>query len=375
MGSEHAQGGAGAVPSDFASAPVLALPAGAPASLPTGAAEHGPVSREIYSVLEAHQKVAPRSPTLPGTAARTSNVSDTFQRAPSGSNGARASTSAGMPGPDEPERGVATERWGAPAYSPATADDSLHRVLSGSAGPVRGLERSLTVMALSREQDSNAHYHVTPSGGLESLDYDEAEHFILKERFHLSARERRSQNLRESVVMWTTVIMAGFLTGCACYFSTWLIVTLGGWKFEAVERALVRGKYFEGWLVLSGFVIALSAVAVSLTRWAPEAAGSGIPHVKAYLNGNRLDGALRPRTLIAKVLGISCCVAVGMPAGREGPMVHTGAIIANLVGTGGSRWLRKMFKVRVRRCWVCVCVHQRAREAAFSLLSPSLCLP
>ena len=70
-----------------------------------------------------------------------------------------------------------------------------------------------------------------------------------------------------------------------------------------------------------------------LTQWATEAAGSGIPHVKAFLNGNRLDGAMRPRTLVAKVIGIICCVAVGMPAGREGPMVHAGAIIANLVGT------------------------------------------
>lgn len=376
MGSEHAQGGAGAMPSEVAGVPMVPLPAGAPArlaSLPNGAAEHGPVCQEILNDLKEgvpHQKEAPGSPALPGAPARTSNVSDFLRRASSGFNRAGSRTSNGVTGPDEPGQSL------------ATADDSLHRALSGSAVP---LQRSLTVTAMSREQDSLAHYVATPSGGLESLDYDEAEHFIVKDRFHLSARERQSQHLREQAITWAMVITAGFLTGCACYFSTFLIVTLGGWKFEAVERQLNRGKYFEGWLVLSGFVIGLSAVAVGLTRWAPEAAGSGIPHVKAYLNGNKLDGALRPRTLIAKVLGISCCVVAGMPAGREGPMVHTGAIIANLVGTGGSRWLRKMFKVRVRR-WmldVGVCISVCVRPPSLSSFpardSPSAlthcCLP
>ena len=129
-----------------------------------------------------------------------------------------------------------------------------------------------------------------------------------------------------------------------------VVSLLVAWKFELIEKSLLRGAYFEGWLILSAFVVALSVVAVILTRWAPEAAGSGIPHVKAYLNGNRLDGALRPRALVAKVIGITCCVATGMPAGREGPMVHTGAIIANIVGTGRSKWFNKFLKVRVRRC-------------------------
>ena len=65
--------------------------------------------------------------------------------------------------------------------------------------------------------------------------------------------------------------------------------------------------------------------------------------MKAFLNGNSLDGALRPRTLVAKVLGISCTVATGMPAGREGPMVQAGAILANVVPLScaslAKRWL------------------------------------
>ena len=111
------------------------------------------------------------------------------------------------------------------------------------------------------------------------------------------------------------------------------------------------------------------ASAALLTLWAPQAAGSGIPHVKSYLNRSKLKNILRLKTLIAKVrtaacgrhlflaagpsllgrragcwrplrlptstykraqvLGISCCVSIGLPVGREGPMVHAGAIAAS----------------------------------------------
>ena len=80
--------------------------------------------------------------------------------------------------------------------------------------------------------------------------------------------------------------------------------------------------------------------AALLTLWAPQAAGSGIPHVKSYLNGNKLPGVLRLHTLVAKVLGISVCVAAGLPVGREGPMVHAGSIIAAYSAKLLSRFLK-----------------------------------
>lgn len=237
-------------------------------------------------------------------------------------------------------------------------DDSLHRALSGADDHVSAvrksstgaqLRRSMTTSALVMKQDSSAHYVATASGGLESLDYDEAENDLIRGKFPLSDAQRRSLRRREVAITWAMVMITGFLVGSVAYASTVAVSRIVSWKFEAVDEALRRGAYLEGWLILSAFVCVLSVVAVILTRWAPEAAGSGIPHVKAYLNGNRLDGALRPRTLVAKVVGITCCVAIGMPAGREGPMVHTGAIIANLVGTGRSKWFNELLKV-------CVCV-------------------
>lgn len=40
------------------------------------------------------------------------------------------------------------------------------------------------------------------------------------------------------------------------------------------------------------------------TYWEPAAAGSGIPEVKAYLNGTKIPGFFRLKTLIAKLLSM-----------------------------------------------------------------------
>ncbi|RYR62410.1 hypothetical protein Ahy_A04g019962 isoform A [Arachis hypogaea] len=85
------------------------------------------------------------------------------------------------------------------------------------------------------------------------------------------------------------------------------------------------------------------------------AAGSGIPEIKGYLNGDldfstvsgviglkfcpacakilRVDiGFLLLRTLIGKIFGSIGSVGGGLALGKEGPLVHTGACIASLLG-------------------------------------------
>lgn len=61
---------------------------------------------------------------------------------------------------------------------------------------------------------------------------------------------------------------------------------------------------------------------------APGAGGSGIPELKAYLNGTNLPEVFTLKVLIAKVVGIVFAVSGGLICGKEGPMVHTGAVLA-----------------------------------------------
>lgn len=62
-------------------------------------------------------------------------------------------------------------------------------------------------------------------------------------------------------------------------------------------------RYFQAFAVFAGCNMALAACAAALCAYiAPAAAGSGIPEVKAYLNGVDAHSILAPSTLLVKVL-------------------------------------------------------------------------
>lgn len=205
------------------------------------------------------------------------------------------------------------------------------------------MKRRPSVVAISAihsaATSSKSIYNYSPvANGFESLNYDDAANEAIKHKSMLGSRAKGERHA-ETLITWAAVIFTGFFIGCIAFSSSYAVSLVVQSKFSLIEAAVARHDISTGWLIMSAFITGLALLAAVLTRWAPEAAGSGIPHVKAYLNGVRLDGALRPRTLVAKVIGVSCCVACGMPAGREGPMVHTGAIVANIFGVARSRVL------------------------------------
>ncbi|GJD06560.1 H(+)/Cl(-) exchange transporter 3 [Galdieria sulphuraria] len=71
--------------------------------------------------------------------------------------------------------------------------------------------------------------------------------------------------------------------------------------------------------------------AILVITLAPYAAGSGIPEVKAILNGVVMKGFLSSLTFIVKMLGVSLAVAAGLSAGKEGPYVHLGCCLCALL--------------------------------------------
>jgi chloride channel 7 len=90
------------------------------------------------------------------------------------------------------------------------------------------------------------------------------------------------------------------------------------------------------WAYSSFVVVSLgyAAVAGMLCMVEPQAAGSGIPQIKAYLNGVNLHKTVRVRTLILKSVGMVFSVASGLPIGKEGPMIHAGAIVGAAMSQG-----------------------------------------
>ncbi|MBA0655007.1 hypothetical protein Goklo_007532 [Gossypium klotzschianum] len=157
----------------------------------------------------------------------------------------------------------------------------------------------------------------------------------------------------------------------------WIYLTV---PYDNLDMLLIQCRYYKAFAAYAGCNLGLATSAAALCAFiAPAAAGSGIPEVKAYLNGVDAYSILAPSTLFVKVnvigivsqylrrflspviyylfiFGSIFGVAAGFVVGKEGPMVHTGSCIASLIGQGGSRkyhltwrWLRYFKNDRDRR--------------------------
>lgn len=73
--------------------------------------------------------------------------------------------------------------------------------------------------------------------------------------------------------------------------------------------------------------------ALLTTYVSPEAASSGIPGIIAYINGTNLSSHVSIPTAAVTAAGVVCSVASGLACGPEGPVIHLGACIGNIIGS------------------------------------------
>ncbi|CAD5211018.1 unnamed protein product [Bursaphelenchus okinawaensis] len=84
--------------------------------------------------------------------------------------------------------------------------------------------------------------------------------------------------------------------------------------------------FYVSWGVL------MAGTAACLVRtFAPYACGSGIPEIKCILSGFVIRGYLGKWTFIIKSVGLILSSASGLNLGKEGPMVHLGCCIGNIL--------------------------------------------
>ena len=140
---------------------------------------------------------------------------------------------------------------------------------------------------------------------------------------HIDFEDRRLRHLREGrrYQFWRAALVG-------------LIAGLMGVAFQfALNGAEFVREVFAGWFRTRGqtgmmATVAFCAVLAGCANWvtmriAPEAGGSGIPHVKGVLLGlRRLRWA---RVVVAKFVGGFLSLAAGLSLGREGPTIHIGA--------------------------------------------------
>lgn len=145
-------------------------------------------------------------------------------------------------------------------------------------------------------------------------------------RDFVRAHERRRR-------MFPRAILVGLLAG--------LVAVAFRNTIDVIDR--LRGSLIAfahqqpGWGIL--LPIAFSAIGAGagvalVQRFAPETAGSGVPHLKAVLH--RLRGMAWRRVLAIKFVGGALSIGSGMALGREGPTVQMGGAIGQMV----SQWFK-----------------------------------
>nr|WBU87333.1 CLC family anion transporter [Suaeda altissima] len=178
------------------------------------------------------------------------------------------------------------------------------------------------------------------------------------ELFKEDWRSRTKSEIFQYIFLkWTLSLLIGLFTGVVGFFNNLGVENISGFKFLQTIDYVRHEKHFKGFTYFAGCNLLLAVAAGALCAFiAPAAAGSGIPEVKAYLNGVDAHSILAPSTLFVKIIGSILGVAAGFVVGKEGPMVHTGACLASLLGQGGSRkyhltwkWLRYFKNDRDRR--------------------------
>ena len=137
------------------------------------------------------------------------------------------------------------------------------------------LVRRASTLASMAQQKKGRYTHTGGKPTFESLDYDDAENTLVRSASSMPEEMRHKHHRRQVCTVWILVVLTGFLTGSAAMFTTWLIGIVVEWKFALLQEALDRSAPVEAWLLLSAFVLVLSLCATTLTRWAPEASGSG----------------------------------------------------------------------------------------------------
>lgn len=134
--------------------------------------------------------------------------------------------------------------------------------------------------------------------------------------------------------------LVGFLAGLVAIIFRGLLA-LGE---QARDGLIAWSQHYPsvGWLAPMLFGATGAVLAVGITRrYAPEASGSGIPHIEAVLYRLR---ELRWRRIIpVKLVGGALALGSGLALGREGPTVQLGGAIGGAV----AEWLRAPVRERM----------------------------
>ncbi|KAI6681557.1 hypothetical protein NL676_035438 [Syzygium grande] len=189
---------------------------------------------------------------------------------------------------------------------------------------------------------------------IESLDYEISENDFFKQDWST----RSTVQIFQYVIMkWLLCFLIGGIVSLVGFGNNLAVENVAGIKFVVISNMMLARRFVMAFVVfsVSNLMLTLSAALITVFV-SPAAAGSGIPEVKAYLNGVDAPGIFSLNTLFVKIIGSISAVSSSLLVGKAGPMVHIGACVASLLGQGGSMkygmtwsWLKFLKNDRDRR--------------------------
>ncbi|KAJ0091336.1 hypothetical protein Patl1_13912 [Pistacia atlantica] len=236
-------------------------------------------------------------------------------------------------------------------------------------------QESITFPLLRRERSPiNSSSQVAIVGSyvcpIESLDYEIAENDFFKQDW----RTRGKAYIFQYIFMkWSLCFLIGLIVGLIGFFNNLAVENIAGIKFVVTSNMMLASKYGFAFLVFSVSNLVLTLLAAIITClycanghrfWYPRSQGLPERSGRAWMKSFPEDDVL-PVFLFKSwnlswinllIVGSIFAVSSSLLIGKAGPMVHTGACVASLLGQGGSskygltwKWLRFFKNDRDRR--------------------------
>lgn len=146
----------------------------------------------------------------------------------------------------------------------------------------------------------------------------------------VSMPEEFPERLRDSLGLVAGAVLVGGLTAVVGVAFLNLLVLGNSWRLEltALLKTWPSGTGLIALALITGLCAAFAAWLV--TRFAPNASGSGVPYVEKILRGP--DEPNHAFILPVKFFGGFLALSSGLVLGREGPLVQMGAVLGDRVG-------------------------------------------
>ena len=137
--------------------------------------------------------------------------------------------------------------------------------------------------------------------------------------------------LRVDFNRWPISFAIGVVTALVALFIQTSIEHLTDFKYNVLstwfQKTYEDRDPYLSYMMSVAFNVLCCFLATLCCVVAPEAVGSGIPQIKSYLNGVNIPRLMRFKTLLGKTIGVIFSVTGGLPVGKEGPMIHSGAVV------------------------------------------------